>query len=109
MITSMWMPIILKPFQPDFFCWQLELSGEVCLDPIHFAFLDRPTSNICPKYLHLNTRFIEEFGTKIQSTIWCVEIKLDTQARFPYSPPHKKEVLINQQPTIDTYSLVPYK
>lgn len=39
----MWMPSILKLFQPDFFNWKLELRGEVCLDPIHFTFLDRPT------------------------------------------------------------------
>jgi hypothetical protein len=28
--------------QPDFFNYKLELSAEVCLDPIHFAFLDHP-------------------------------------------------------------------
>ena len=43
MITSMWMPRILKLFQPDFFNWKLELSAEVGLDPIHFAFLDSPS------------------------------------------------------------------
>jgi hypothetical protein len=91
----MWMPSILKPFQRDFFYWKGELSGEVCLDPIHFAFLDHPTLKCPPKYLRLNTRFIKEFGNKTTYTIWCVEIKLDIQARFPYSPPHKKEVLIN--------------
>ena len=52
-------------------------------------------SNAPPKYLRLNTRFIKKFSTKTPYTIWCVEIKLDIQARFPYSPPHKKEVLIN--------------
>ncbi len=61
-------------------------------------------SNAPPKYLRLNTRFIKKFGTKTPYTIWCVEIKLDIQARFPYSPPHKKEALINStQPTSLTY------
>jgi hypothetical protein len=52
-------------------------------------------SHTRPKYVCINTDFIKEFGTKTPSTIWCVEIKHDTQARFPYSPPHKKEVLIS--------------
>jgi hypothetical protein len=33
----MWMPSILKPFRLDFFNWKGKLSGEVCLDPIHFC------------------------------------------------------------------------
>ena len=43
MITSIWMPSIPKTFQPDSFDWKLESSGEVCLDPIHLASLDRLT------------------------------------------------------------------
>ena len=53
-------------------------------------------SNTRPKYLRHNIRFITEFGTKTPSTIWCVEIKLETQAHSLILLLTKREFLSTQ-------------
>ncbi len=62
-----WTDRSLRSSLPDFFNWKLELNGEVCPDPIHFAFLGRPTFKYPSKAGPLYHRFHQ--GIRYQDTV----------------------------------------